>query len=43
MTQSSVQDLLRLTLPGFGFGNLFLLLDGDLTRSCIVALDFTTK
>jgi hypothetical protein len=43
MTRSSVQDLLRLIFLGFGFCNFLLLLDGDLTRSCIVALVFTTK
>jgi hypothetical protein len=36
-----VQDLLRLTLPGFGFCDLLLLLDGDLAHSCSMALVFT--
>jgi hypothetical protein len=43
MTRSSVQDLLWLIFLGFDFCNFFLLLDGDLTRSCIVALVLTTK
>jgi hypothetical protein len=32
-----------LTLPGFGFCDLLLLLDGDLAHSCSMALVFTTK
>jgi hypothetical protein len=32
-----------LILPRFGFGNLFLLLDGDLACSCSVALVLTTE
>jgi hypothetical protein len=30
-------------LPGFGFCDLLLLLDGDLAHSCSMALVFTTK
>jgi hypothetical protein len=43
VTRSSVQDLLRLILPSFGFGDLLLLLNGDPTHSCSVSLVFTTK
>jgi hypothetical protein len=43
MARSSVQDLLRLILPSFGFGDLLLLLNGDLTHSCSVAHVLTTE
>jgi hypothetical protein len=43
VARSSVQDLLRLILPSFGFGDLLLLLNGDSTHSCSVALVFTTE
>jgi hypothetical protein len=43
MTRSSVQDLLRLILPSFGFCYLLLLLNGDSTHSCSVALVLTTE
>jgi hypothetical protein len=39
--RSSVQDLLRLILPSFGFCYLLLLLDGDVTHSCSMALVLT--
>jgi hypothetical protein len=43
MARSSVQDLLRLILPSFGFCNLFLLQNGDLSHSCSMALVLTTE
>jgi hypothetical protein len=43
MARSSVQDLLRLILPSFGFCYLLLLLNGDLTHSCSMALVLTTE
>jgi hypothetical protein len=43
MTRSSVQDLLRLILPSFGFCYLFLLLNGDLAHSCSMALVLTIE
>jgi hypothetical protein len=43
VARSSVQDLLRLSLPSFGFGDLLLLLNGDLTYSYSVALVLTTE
>jgi hypothetical protein len=43
VARSSVQDLLRLILPSFGFCDLLLLLNGDLTHSCSMALVFTTE
>jgi hypothetical protein len=43
VARSSVQDLLRLILPSFGFGGLLLLLNGDSTHSCSVALVFTIE
>jgi hypothetical protein len=42
MTRSSVQDLLRLILPSFGFCYLLLLLIDDLAHSCSMALVLTT-
>jgi hypothetical protein len=35
--------LLRLILPSFCFGNLFLLQNSDLAGSCSVAFDLTTE
>jgi hypothetical protein len=43
VTRSSVQDLLRLILPSFGFCYLFLLLNGDVAHSCSMALVLTTE
>jgi hypothetical protein len=43
VARSSVQDLLRLILPSFGFSDLLLLLNGDLTHSCSVALVLTIE
>jgi hypothetical protein len=43
VARSSVQDLLRLVLPSFGFCYLLLLLNGDLAHSCSVALVLTTE
>jgi hypothetical protein len=43
VTRSSVEDLLRLTLPHFSFGNFLLLLNCDLACPCCVALVLTTK
>jgi hypothetical protein len=43
VTRSSVQDLLRLILPSFGFCDLLLLLNGDLAHSCSMALVLTTE
>jgi hypothetical protein len=43
VARSSVQDLLRLILSSFGFRDLLLFLNGDLTHSCSVALILTTK
>jgi hypothetical protein len=43
MARSSVQDLLRLILPSFGFSYLLLLLNGDLAHSCSMALVLTTE
>jgi hypothetical protein len=43
MTRSSVQDLLRLILPSFGFCYLLLLLNGDLAHSCSMALVLTIE
>jgi hypothetical protein len=42
VTRRSVQDLLRLILPSFGFCYLFLLLNGDVAHSCSMALVLTT-
>jgi hypothetical protein len=38
-----MQDLLRLILSCFGFGNFFLLLDHDLARPCCVSLVLATE
>ena len=43
ITRSSVEDLLRLTLPCLSFSNFLLLLNCNLTCSCCVALVLTTK
>jgi hypothetical protein len=43
ITRSSVEDLLRLTLPCLSFSNFLLLLNCNLTCSCCVALVLATK
>jgi hypothetical protein len=43
VTRSSVQDLLWLIMPSFGFYYLLLLLNGDLAHSCSMALVLTTE
>jgi hypothetical protein len=43
ITRSSVQDLLRLILPSFGFCYLLLLLNGDLAHFCSMALVLTIE
>jgi hypothetical protein len=43
MARSSVQDLLRLILPSFGFCDLLLLQNGDLAHSCSMALALTIE
>jgi hypothetical protein len=43
VARSSMQDLLRLILPSFGFHNFLLLLNGDLAHSCSMALVLTTE
>jgi hypothetical protein len=43
VARSSVQDLLRLILPSFGFYDLVLLLNGDLTHSCSMAFVLTIE
>jgi hypothetical protein len=43
MARSSVQDLLRLILPSFGFCDLLLLHNGDLAHSCSMALVLTIE
>jgi hypothetical protein len=43
VARSSVQGLLRLILPSFGFRDLLLLLNGDLAHSCSMALVLTTE
>jgi hypothetical protein len=43
VARSSVQDLLRLILPSFGFGDLLLLQNSDLARSYSMALVLTTE
>jgi hypothetical protein len=43
VARSSVQDLLRLILTSFGFCYLLLLLNGDSTHSCSMALVLTTE
>jgi hypothetical protein len=42
IARSSVQDLLRLILPFFGFIYFFLFLDRDLARPCCMSLIFPT-
>jgi hypothetical protein len=43
VARSSVQDLLRLILPSFGFCDFLLLLNSDLAHSCSMALVLTTE
>jgi hypothetical protein len=43
VARSSVQDMLRLILPRFGFCYLLLLLNGDSPHSCSMALVLTTE
>jgi hypothetical protein len=43
VTRSSVEDLLRLTLPRLSFDNFLLLLNCDLACPCCVTLVLTTK
>jgi hypothetical protein len=43
VARSSVQDLLRLILPSFGFRDLLLLLNGDLAHYCSMALVLTIE
>jgi hypothetical protein len=43
VAQSSVEDLLRLTLSRFSFSNFLLLLNGNLACPCCVALVLATK
>jgi hypothetical protein len=43
ITRSSVEDLLRLTLPRFSFSNFLLLLNCDLACPCCMALVLATK
>jgi hypothetical protein len=43
VARSSVQDLLRLILLSFGFGDLLLLQNSDLAHSCSVALVLTIE
>jgi hypothetical protein len=43
VARSSVEDLLRLTLPCLGFSNCLLLLNCDLACPCCVALVLATK
>jgi hypothetical protein len=43
VARSSVQDLLWLILPSFGFCDLLLLLNSDLAHSCSMALVLTTE
>jgi hypothetical protein len=43
VARSSVQDLLRLILPSFGFYDLLLLQNGDLEHSCSMVLVLTTE
>jgi hypothetical protein len=43
VTRSSVQDLLWLILPSFGFCYLFFLLNGDVAHSCSMALVLTIE
>jgi hypothetical protein len=43
VTRSSVQNLLRLVLPSFGFCYLLLLLNGDVAHSCSMVLVLTIE
>jgi hypothetical protein len=43
VARSSVQELLQLILPIFGFCDLLLLLNSDLAHSCSMALVLTTE
>jgi hypothetical protein len=43
VTRSSVQDLLWLILPSFGFCYLLLLLNGDVAHSCSMTLVLTIE
>jgi hypothetical protein len=43
VAQSGMQNLLRLILSCFNFGNFFLLLNHNLARSCGVPLIFTAE
>jgi hypothetical protein len=43
VARSSVQDLLWLILPSFGFRDLLLLLNSDLAYFCSMALVLTTE
>jgi hypothetical protein len=43
VTRSSVQDLLRLVLPSFGFCYFLLFLNGDMAHSCSMALVLTIE
>jgi hypothetical protein len=43
ITRSSVEDLLRLTLPRFSFSNFLLLLNGNMACPCCVDFVLTTK
>jgi hypothetical protein len=43
VTRSSVEDMLRLTLPRLSFGNFLLFLNCDLACPCCMALVFATK
>jgi hypothetical protein len=43
IARSSVENLLRLTLPRFSFNNFLLLLNGNMACPCCVALVLTTK
>jgi hypothetical protein len=43
VARSSVQDLLRLILPSFGFCDLLLLLNGELAHSYSMALVLTIE
>jgi hypothetical protein len=43
VARNSVQDLLRLILPSFGFCDLLLLLNSDLAHSCSMALFLTIE
>jgi hypothetical protein len=43
IARSSVEDLLRLTLPRLSFSKFLLLLNGNVTCPCCVALVLATK